>query len=87
MLPLPAWCCPGLSVVILPLLSLIQDRVQIMTELGIQAVFLNSAQDYVLTEQRDIQRPAVFVTSAHGVVTLSILLPRSCNIQGYKILC
>jgi hypothetical protein len=77
---LPAWCCPGLSVVISPLLSLIQDQVQSMTKLGVQSVFLNSAQDYE-TEQRDIQR-RLFATSAHGGVKLLYITPEKLRHSG-----
>ena len=50
---LPAWCCPGLSVIISPLLSLIEDQVQSMTKLGIETVFLSGRQDFE-TQQRDV---------------------------------
>ena len=43
---LPAWCCPGLSVIVSPLLSLIEDQVTSMTKLGVETVFLSSQQDY-----------------------------------------
>ena len=77
---LPAWCCPGLSVVISPLLSLIQDQVQSMTKLGVQSVFLNSAQDYE-TEQKDIQR-RLFATTAHGGVKLLYITPEKLRHSG-----
>ena len=77
---LPAWCCPGLSVVISPLLSLIQDQVQSMTKLGVESVFLNSAQDYE-TEQRDIQR-RLFETTQHGGVKLLYLTPEKLSHSG-----
>lgn len=68
---LPAWCCPGLAVVISPLLSLIQDQVQSMTKLGVEAVFLNSSQDYE-TEQRDITRRLYTTTADSGVKLLYV---------------
>jgi len=81
---LPAWCCPGLSVVISPLLSLIQDQVQSMTKLGVESVFLNSSQDYE-TEQRDITR-RLFATTAESGVKLLYLTPEKLRhsnmIQG-----
>ena len=43
---LPAYCCPGLAVVFSPLISLIQDQCEGMAAMGVEAVFLNSAQDY-----------------------------------------
>jgi DEAD/DEAH box helicase/GRF zinc finger len=70
---LPAWCCPGLAVVVSPLLSLIQDQVQSLTKLGVKAVFLNSTQDYQ-TEQAAINRSLV-ETPAHGGIKLLYLTP------------
>jgi DEAD/DEAH box helicase/GRF zinc finger len=77
---LPAWCCPGLSVIISPLLSLIQDQVQSMTKLGVQSVFLNSAQDYE-TEQRDVQR-RLFSTTSHGGIKLLYITPEKLRHSG-----
>eukprot|EP00546_Thalassionema_frauenfeldii_P019421 CAMPEP_0178902928 /NCGR_PEP_ID=MMETSP0786-20121207/4877_1 /TAXON_ID=186022 /ORGANISM="Thalassionema frauenfeldii, Strain CCMP 1798" /LENGTH=1176 /DNA_ID=CAMNT_0020574249 /DNA_START=92 /DNA_END=3623 /DNA_ORIENTATION=+ len=71
---LPAWCCPGLSVVVSPLLSLIQDQVQSMTKLGVESVFLTSTQEYE-TEQRDIQRRLFSTNTAHGCIKLLYLTP------------
>ena len=74
---LPAWCCPGLAVVVSPLLSLIQDQVQSLTKLGIPAVFLASSQDYQ-TEQLDITR-RLRDTTAHGGVKLLYITPEKLN--------
>lgn len=70
---LPAWCCPGLAVVISPLLSLIQDQVQSMTKVGVQSVFLSSKQDYD-TEQREITERLGQLT-AHGGIKILYLTP------------
>jgi hypothetical protein len=70
---LPAWCCPGLSVIVSPLLSLIQDQVQSLTKLGVPAVFLSSGQDYQ-GEQVDIMR-RIQETTAHGGIKLLYLTP------------
>ena len=70
---LPAWCCPGLTVVISPLLSLIQDQVQSMTKLGVESVYLSGSQDYE-TEQLDITR-RLNDTAAHGGIKLLYLTP------------
>jgi hypothetical protein len=70
---LPAWCCPGLSVIVSPLLSLIQDQVQSLTKLGVQAVFLSSSQNYQ-DEQVDINR-RLNETTAHGGIKLLYLTP------------
>jgi DEAD/DEAH box helicase/GRF zinc finger len=66
---LPACCCPGLSVVISPLLSLIQDQVQNLTKSGVKAVFLNSSQDFE-TEQREITRQLNATTAENGIKLL-----------------
>jgi bloom syndrome protein len=70
---LPAWCCPGIAVVISPLLSLIQDQVHSMNKLGVQAVFLASSQDYS-TEQVEINQ-RLRQTGAHGGIKLLYLTP------------
>ena len=74
---LPAWCCPGLTVVISPLLSLIQDQVQSMTKLGVDSVYLSSSQDYG-TEQLDITR-RINDTTAHGGIKLLYLTPEKLS--------
>ena len=70
---LPAWCCPGLSVVISPLLSLIQDQVHSLNKLGVDAVFLASTQDYN-TEQVEITQ-RLRNTGPHGGVKLLYITP------------
>jgi bloom syndrome protein len=67
---LPAWCCPGLAVVVSPLLSLIQDQVQSMTKLGVESVFLNSTQEYA--DQQDITRRLNEMTAHDGIKMLYI---------------
>jgi hypothetical protein len=74
---LPAWCCPGLTVVISPLLSLIQDQVQSMKKLGVDSVFLASSQDYE-TEQVHITRQLNDATP-HGGIKLLYLTPEKIN--------
>ena len=81
---LPAWCCSGLAVIISPLLSLIEDQVQSMTKLGVETVFLSSAQDYD-SQQRDvIQR--LRQAGDHGGVKMLYVTPekltRSAMIRG-----
>jgi ATP-dependent DNA helicase RecQ len=43
---IPALIFPGLTVVVSPLISLMKDQVEQLTELGIPAVFLNSSLSY-----------------------------------------
>ena len=70
---LPAWCCPGLSVIISPLLSLIEDQVQSMTKLGVRSVFLNSAQSWE-GEQKEIIME-LRRTPVHGGIKLLYITP------------
>ena len=70
---LPAWCCPGLAVVVSPLLSLIQDQVASLNANRVNAVFFSSAQDYD-TVQADIDRQ-IEQTTEHGGVKLLYLTP------------
>lgn len=43
---IPAIVRPGVAVVISPLIALMQDQVDALTELGVRAAFLNSTQDW-----------------------------------------
>ena len=43
---LPALCRPGLGVVVSPLIALMQDQVESLRQLGVQAAALNSSLDY-----------------------------------------
>ena len=70
---LPAWCCPGISVVISPLLSLIEDQVQSMTKLGVQSVFLNSTQQWEGEQQNIISN--LNNVPAHGGIKLLYITP------------
>lgn len=81
---LPAWCCPGLSVIVSPLLSLIEDQVQSMTKLGIESVFLSSAQDY-MSQQKDVIDRLRRTTDHDGIKMLYVTpekLSRSSMMQS-----
>jgi bloom syndrome protein len=80
---LPAWCCPGLTVVVSPLLSLIQDQIQSMNKLGVESVFLASTQDYA-TEQADINRRLKEVTPHGGIKLLYITPEKLTNSNQMK---
>jgi hypothetical protein len=77
---LPAWCAPGLSVVVSPLLSLIQDQVQSMTKLGVESVFLSSAQDWETQRSQVVAR--IRNVTPHGGVKLLYITPEMLNRSG-----
>ncbi len=74
---LPAWCCPGISVVISPLLSLIEDQVQSMTKLGVESVFLNSTQRWEGEQENIINR--LRNPPAHGGIKLLYVTPEKIS--------
>jgi hypothetical protein len=81
---LPAWCCPGLSVIVSPLLSLIEDQVQSMSKLGIETEFFSSAQDFD-KQGRDIVVRLRRLTPHDGIKMLYITpekLARSGMVKG-----
>ena len=77
---LPAWCCPGLAVIVSPLLSLIQDQVQSMSKLGVKSVFLNSTQDYD-THGRAVMQE-LYNTTAHDGIKLLYITPEKLRHSG-----
>lgn len=77
---LPAWCCPGISIVISPLLSLIEDQVQSMTKLGVESVFLNSQQHWQGEQNEIVQR--LFRVPAHGGIKLLYITPEKLTHSG-----
>lgn len=50
----PALVRPGTGIVISPLIALMQDQVDALTELGVRAAFLNSTQDW--QDTRDVEQ-------------------------------
>jgi hypothetical protein len=74
---LPAWCTPGLAVVVSPLLSLIQDQVQSLIKLGVDCAFLSGSQDYQ-TEQREVVR-RLNEAAPHGGIKLLYITPEKLN--------
>ena len=77
---LPAWCCPGISIVISPLLSLIEDQVQSMTKLGVESVSLHSQQDWHGEQDEIIQR--LSRVPAHGGIKLLYITPEKLTYSG-----
>src|SRR5690625_1598502 len=51
---IPALARPGTAVVVSPLIALMQDQVDALTELGVRAAYLNSTQDW--QQARDVER-------------------------------
>jgi ATP-dependent DNA helicase RecQ len=54
---IPALVRPGVGVVVSPLIALMQDQVDALTELGVRAAFLNSTQDW--QQAREVERAFV----------------------------
>ena len=77
---LPAWCCPGISIVVSPLLSLIEDQVQSMTKLGVESVFFNSQQEWDDGQNEIAQR--LFRVPAHGGIKLLYITPEKLTRSG-----
>jgi ATP-dependent DNA helicase RecQ len=48
---IPALLRPGIGIVVSPLIALMHDQVDALTEFGVHAAFLNSSQDFA-TQQR-----------------------------------
>ncbi|HLU15221.1 MAG TPA: RecQ family ATP-dependent DNA helicase, partial [Burkholderiaceae bacterium] len=51
---IPALVRPGTGVVVSPLIALMQDQVDALTELGVRAAYLNSTQDW--QQAREVER-------------------------------
>jgi len=73
---LPAWCCPGLAIIISPLISLMEDQVRSMTQIGVDAVFLNSSQS---TTEKNIILSRLDSTKCHGGVKLLYITPETLH--------
>ncbi len=75
------------SIVISPLLSLMQDQVQLLTKLGIESAFLNSAQDYKMG-QKDITT-LLFEATDHGGIKLLYIFMHSnmMNLNRVSLVC
>src|SRR5699024_7170978 len=54
---IPALCFPGLTLVVSPLIALMQDQVDQLTAHGVAAAYLNSSQ--TLEQQREIEQQAL----------------------------
>ena len=70
---IPALIFNGLTIVISPLISLMKDQVQQLTELGIEAVFLNSslsAEDYKINEELIRNKKAKLLYVAPETLTM-----------------
>lgn len=70
---LPAFCQPGLTVVFSPLISLIQDQVDGLTAVNIEAAHLSSHQDYE-TEGREVMNK-LYRLQPHGGMKLLYITP------------
>ena len=53
---IPSLVREGTGIVVSPLIALMQDQVDALTELGVRAAFLNSTQEWQVA--RDVERPS-----------------------------
>ena len=72
---LPAFCCPGLSVVFSPLISLIEDQVAAMNSIGVTARFINSQQDYEGEGGTRETMNELYRLAPHGGIKLLYITP------------
>src|SRR3954462_10425523 len=72
---IPALVRSGVGVVISPLIALMQDQVDALTALGVQAGFLNSSQDY--EQRREVE--AAFLS---GELDLLYLAPERLRVEA-----
>lgn len=75
----PALCRNGTAVVISPLIALMQDQVEALRQLGIQAAYLNSMLD--LETQRDVESAL-----RHGQLRLLYIAPERLNTDRFLAL-
>jgi ATP-dependent DNA helicase RecQ len=73
---IPAILRPGVAVVISPLISLMQDQVEALREVGVDAAYLNSTLDYA--DAREIER-----NFAKGVYDLVYVAPERLATEGF----
>ncbi len=73
---IPALIRPGTGLVVSPLIALMQDQVEALRQLGIQAAFLNSS--LALEEQRDVERQF-----AAGQLDLLYVAPERLNTERF----
>ncbi|MCZ6618100.1 MAG: DNA helicase RecQ [Gammaproteobacteria bacterium] len=84
---IPALLCPGLGIVVSPLIALMMDQVGALRQLGIRAAFLNSSQSpreqqLVLEEIESGELDLLYVAPERILQeqTLDFLSARSCSI-------
>ncbi|CAM9253330.1 unnamed protein product [Chrysoparadoxa australica] len=76
---LPAVCCPGLAVVVCPLISLTQDQVEALRVLGIPAAYINSEQDYESQIAPIMQQLRCLEPHGEGQLKLLYLTPEKLD--------
>ena len=64
----PALCLDGLTVVVSPLIALMQDQVSALTQLGVRAAMLNSTLDFRTTTA--VERAMLFIAADEPRVEL-----------------
>ncbi len=77
---IPALCLPGWTLVVSPLIALMQDQVAALEQSGVPAACLNSAQTEA--EQRQ-----VFAKAWNGALKLLYAAPERLETPGFRALC
>jgi ATP-dependent DNA helicase RecQ len=75
----PALCLPGITIVVSPLIALMQDQVEALKRNGIAAAFLNSSQDW--QEQSVIERQCM-----NGQLKLLYVSPEKLLSESFQYL-
>ncbi len=87
---IPALMREGTAIVVSPLIALMQDQVDALTELGVNAAFLNSTLDYyehreVVAKLRDGELDLLYVAPERLVMEDTITLLQDCEISLFAI--
>lgn len=77
---IPALCLPGWTLVISPLISLMQDQVTALMQSGVPAACLNSAQDEAAQRQ-------IYARAYRGELRLLYVAPERLETAGFRNLC
>ncbi len=77
---IPAIMLPGVTVVISPLISLMKDQVEALTQSGVSAAYINSTLSYEASER-------VFAKASAGDYKILYVAPERLETEGFMRLC